>query len=90
MYLTIAKWVGGALLGLMVAWIVYAGLIRPTTKPPVTTTQKADNIINYNNYPRISFGCARFNVYEKKLEDKIISDPDSIDSRSNPLPNGGK
>ncbi len=82
-YLTIAKWVGGALLGLMVGWIVYAGLIRPTTKPPTTTTQKADNIINYNNYPRISFGCASWKVYEKQKD--ITPNINSVNPISNSL-----
>lgn len=57
-YLTIAKWVGGLLGGLALAWIVYAGLIRPTTKPNPTTTNQADVINNYYNQPRISFGCS--------------------------------
>jgi len=62
MYLTLAKWVGGIVGGLVLAWIVYAGLIRPTTKPNPTTTQKADNIVNYYVYPRVSFGCSNFRI----------------------------
>ena len=61
-YLTIAKWVGGALAGLALVWIVYAGLIRPTTKPNPTTKQEAQTIVNYNYYPRISFGCANWRI----------------------------
>jgi hypothetical protein len=60
MYLTLAKWVGGIVGGLALAWIVYAGLIRPTTKPNPSTTQKADTIVNYNITARQSFGCSRF------------------------------
>jgi hypothetical protein len=64
MYLTIAKWVGGVLAGLVIAWGLYAGLIRPTTKPNPSTSQQAQNITNYNyNYnPRISFGCASWGL----------------------------
>lgn len=69
MYLTIAKWVGGVLLGLMVAWIVYAGLIRPTTKPPTTSSQKAEKIENITYNPRLSFGCMRFDVPKKEVID---------------------
>jgi hypothetical protein len=76
MYLTIAKWLGGIVGGLALAWIVYAGLIRPTTKPNPTTTQKADNIINYNLTSRQSFGCSRFiiqRIPDDQTEIKIIT-----------------
>jgi hypothetical protein len=89
MYLTIAKWVGGLLLGLMVAWIVYAGLIRPTTKPPVSSSQKADNIINYTYSPRLSFGCMRFDVPKKEVmneqKEDITTNANSVNTGSNPL-----
>lgn len=84
MYLTIAKWVGGVLLGLMVAWIVYAGLIRPTTKPNPSTSQKADSINNYYNQPRISFGCARWEVTVDKEKD-TTTNSNSVSPSSNPL-----
>lgn len=45
-YFTIGKYVGGALLGLGLAWAIYAGIIRPTTKPQTTTSQKAESITN--------------------------------------------
>lgn len=66
-YQTIIKYVGGTLLGLGLAWSIYAGIIRPTTKPNPTTTQRAENITNftYNNTPRSSFGCATVKIYEK-------------------------
>ena len=67
MYLTIAKWVGGVLLGLMVAWIFYAGLVRPTTKPNPSTSQKADTIENYTYSPRLSFGCMAFGIPKKEV-----------------------
>ncbi len=58
-YLTIAKWVSGIVGGLVVAWIFYAGLIRPTTKPNPTTTNQADNITNYTYNMRQTIGCMR-------------------------------
>jgi hypothetical protein len=61
-YLTLAKWGGGIVGGLAAAWIIYAGLIRPTTKPNPTTTNQADAIYNYNNAPRVSFGCAYWKI----------------------------
>lgn len=81
MYLTIAKWVGGIVLGLMVSWIVYAGLIRPTTKPNPSTSQKADSINNYYNQPRISFGCARWEVIVDKEKD-IATNTNSVGNSS--------
>jgi len=65
----IVKWIGGILGGLAVAWIVYAGLIRPTTKPPVTETQIAERLtnINYSFEPRQTFfGCASYRVTKEK------------------------
>jgi hypothetical protein len=62
-YLTIAKWVGGGLLGLGLAWAIYAGILRPVLKPNPSTTQKAEEIINYNYpNPKVVFGCMRFVV----------------------------
>ena len=70
-YLILGKWIGGILGGLVIAWIFYAGLIRPTTKPTPTTKQEAVTIINHNySTPKVSFGCMRFNVYERKDEIK--------------------
>ena len=35
-----------------IGWAIYAGIIRPVTKPNPTTTQQADSIQNINyNYP---------------------------------------
>ena len=76
-YLTIGKWVGGILGGLAIGWIVYAGLIRPVTKPNPSTTQSAETIHNYYNTPRISFGCARWEV----KSDKPVSVPVSDNSK---------
>ena len=67
-YLTIAKWIGGVLGGLALAWIVYAGLIRPTTKPNPSTSQSAESIVNYTYTPRVSFGCASFRIIGKVPE----------------------
>ena len=35
-----------------IGWAVYAGIIRPVTKPIPTTTQKADKITNNYNNPK--------------------------------------
>ncbi len=69
-YLTIAKWVGGVLAGLALAWIVYAGLIRPTTKPNPSTSQKAETITNYTFSPKSTFGCMRFDI-RKELANEV-------------------
>lgn len=75
-YLTMAKWVGGIVGGLIIAWIFYAGLIRPTTKPNPTTTQQGEIFINYNLNPRVSFGCANFKI-QRIPDDKVIIDSSS-------------
>jgi hypothetical protein len=77
MYLIIAKWVGGIVGGLIIAWLGYALLIKPFTKPLPTTTNQAERINNYYNQPRISFGCARWEVVVDKKED-ITTDADSV------------
>jgi hypothetical protein len=56
---TSVKWVMGVVLGLGLAWAIYAGIIRPITKPNPSTTQKAEQISNYNYNSRLSFGCIR-------------------------------
>ena len=63
-YLIISKWIGGVVLGLGLAWSIYAGIIRPTTKPNPTTSQKAQEITNYtfNNTPRSTFGCSNVRI----------------------------
>ncbi len=45
------------------AWAVYAGIIRPVTKPNPTNTQqgKGDNY-NYTIQPRSYFGCMKFDL----------------------------
>lgn len=68
-YFTIGKWIAGILAILAVGWITYAGLIRPTTKPPETTKQEAQTIINHNyTTPKVAFGCMNFRIYDKKNE----------------------
>lgn len=74
----VAKYLGAILAGLAVAWIFYAGLIRPTTKPPTTTKQEAEVIINHNyGMPKVSFGCLNMRIYERKKDDNkpISADP---------------
>jgi hypothetical protein len=70
-YLTIAKWVLGAIGGLAIAWAVYAGIIRPVTKPNPTssTAQQATTIVNYTIQPRQSFGCTNFRI--QKIPDEV-------------------
>lgn len=63
--LKILKYAGAVVAGLVIAWAIYAGIIRPVTKPNPTTTQTGENINNYYNTPRISFGCAKWSVYGK-------------------------
>lgn len=44
-------------------WGIYAGLIRPITKPNPTTTQNAENITNYNYpSPKVYFGCINYAI----------------------------
>lgn len=74
MYWKISKWMGGVLLGIGLAWSIYAGIVRPTTKPNPTTTQKAENIVNYTLNPRVSFGCVNWKIYGKE---KITNTTDS-------------
>ena len=62
---SIVKWVAGLLGGLAIAWTIYAGVIRPVTKPNPSTRQEAQTINNFHNTPRISFGCAHWRVYGK-------------------------
>ena len=69
-YLLVGKWVGGIVGGLAIAWAIYAGIIRPVTKPNPSTTQSGEIINNYNNTPRIGFGCARFEVRQDGKESK--------------------
>lgn len=77
-YLTIAKYVGGLILGLILAWILYAGLIRPTTKPNPTSKQEAQYITNYNITSRQSFGCSRFEVIKPEKRKEPNGNPNSV------------
>ena len=82
-YLTIGKWALGLVAGLLIAWGLYAGIIRPVTKPNPSTRQEADTIHNYYNQPRVSFGCARWEIYGKEKKD--ISSSNSNNPVSNPI-----
>ena len=61
MTFTILKYIGGIIGGLALAWAIYAGIIRPTTKPNPSTQQQAQIIQNYNT-PKVSFGCVRWDI----------------------------
>jgi hypothetical protein len=60
----IAKWLGHwmvyFLLSAIVGWGLYAGLIRPVTKPNPSQQQTATNI--YNLTPKQNFGCIHYAV----------------------------
>ncbi len=75
-WLPIAKWIGGILGGLALAWVIYAGMIRPVTKPNPSTSQKADNITNVNYYiqPKPMFGCASAKVFHYYYGNKTWED----------------
>lgn len=68
-YLTIAKWAIGVIGGLAIAWAVYAGIIRPITKPNPSTQQKAETIYNYTIQPRHTFGCSAFLIRREDVKD---------------------
>ena len=69
--MTIGKWAGGIIGGLAIAWGLYAGLVRPTTKPNPLTTQSATEIINHNyHYPRVTFGCMNVKAMREKQAEK--------------------
>jgi len=55
----IAFGLGFIVLG-FISFAVYKAYIK---KPDPTTTQSAEKIINYNNQPRITFGCASWKTY---------------------------
>jgi len=62
---SILKWV--AILGFigLAGWGLYAGLIRPTTKPNATESQFANSITNHNYTlapKQTFFGCANFRI----------------------------
>lgn len=54
-----SKWLWGILGGLTIAWIIYAGVIRPVTKPNPTTVQTGG--VSYTYDIKLGFGsCAKF------------------------------
>jgi len=85
-YLLVGKWVGGIVGGLAIAWAVYAGIIRPVTKPNPTTRQEAQEITNYTYNITPRFGCATIKQFGRiNGKEKDISSPDSDNTGSNPL-----
>jgi hypothetical protein len=80
-WMVILKYFAGVVAGLGIAWAVYAGVIRPVTKPNPNTTQSAETIINHNyGTPKVYFGCLNMRIYERKEKD--ISGPDSVNTIS--------
>jgi flagellar biosynthesis/type III secretory pathway M-ring protein FliF/YscJ len=65
----ILKYVGGVIGGVMVAWIVYVGVVRPHTKPNPTTTNQAETMVNYTFTVQPRFGCSSVRVDEWKRND---------------------
>ena len=77
--LKIAKYAGVVIAGLAIGWAIYAGIIRPTTKPQTTTKQEAEVIINHNyGMPKVSFGCLNMRIYERKKDDNKPISADSV------------
>jgi len=62
------KWL--AILGFIgiCLWGLYAGLIRPTTKPNPSTHQQAQQIVNYTLQPKSYFGCSNFRIAKPEKE----------------------
>lgn len=78
-WLTIIKWVGGVVAGLLIAWGLYAGLIRPTTKPNPSTHQSGG--VSYNiTTPRQTFGCTNIKIQRMPNEEMEITESNSISS----------
>jgi len=69
----VGHWIVYLIMSAIVGWIVYAGLIRPTTKPTPTTKQEAESIVNYNYSPRVSFGCAFWKMQRRPNGNKNIT-----------------
>jgi len=62
-----SKWIIGVLGGLGIAWVIYAGVLKPVLFPNPSTDQNAESIINhYYSKPGVTFGCMSFRVYERE------------------------
>ncbi len=65
MNLKLLSIIGSALALVGVGWAIYAGIIRPITKPNPNESQHAGTITNYNytfEPHQTFFGCARYNA----------------------------
>lgn len=57
-----------------IGWAIYAGIIRPVTKPnPSTTQQGARDNYSYTIQPKSYFGCMRIDI-KKPEENKPIQE----------------
>ena len=54
-------------------WAIYTAYIKPHTNPTKTTSQNAEEIVNNDNAPRATFGCASLKVinYYKNIKPKV-------------------
>ncbi len=66
----VVKWLGHWLvyfiLSAVVLWGLYAGIIRPVTKPNPSTKQEAKIINNYTYNIKPTFGCMRMPIQNDK------------------------
>lgn len=93
-WLTIAKYIGIAVLALVIGWAIYAGIIRPVVKPNPSTANQAEVIYNYTIQPRSTFGCSAFLIrreQDDKQEIKVATPVSStpVSSGGNVVPDGG-
>lgn len=55
------------------SWAIYAGIVRPVTKPNATqtTNQRCARDLTNNNYnPKVGIGCMRITIQQRDREDK--------------------
>lgn len=58
-----------------IGWAAYVTFFKPHTNPTKTTSQTADKIINNEEAPRATFGCASLQVRHYYEEREKIKNP---------------